>query len=121
MNIYFSWFVGYPELATEPGPYQVETRWGIMKATMDPSKDSTYTFLDKFFEEMAKLFPDRYFHIGGGEVEGSQWKNSPSIQQFIQKHNLRNKIGLQAHFNREIQTMLKKYDKIMVGWEEILD
>ncbi len=117
----YSWFVGYPELATEPGPYQVETRWGVMKPTMDPTKESTYTFLDSFFKEMTELFPDPYFHIGGDEVEGSQWKNSPSVQKFIRKHQLKDKNGLQAYFNRRIQTMLKKYSKIIVGWEEIVD
>jgi hexosaminidase len=121
LHIYFSWFVGYPELATEPGPYVVETRWGVLQPTMDPTKESTYTFLDKFFQEMTALFPDTYFHIGGDEVEGSKWAQSESIQKFITKNQLENKNGLQAYFNRRIQTMLKKYDKIMIGWEEILD
>lgn len=120
-KFYFSWFVGYPELSSEPGPYQVETRWGVMRPTMDPTKESTYMFLDKFFEEMTKLFPDKYFHIGGDEVEGTQWSQSPSVQQFINENNLVNKNGLQAHFNTRVQKLLAKYDKVMVGWEEIID
>ncbi|CAF4495738.1 unnamed protein product [Rotaria sp. Silwood1] len=115
-----SWFVGYPELATVPGPYQLETRWGMMKATMDPTKENTYIFLDKFLKEMTKLFPDPYFHIGGDEVEGSQWTQSETIKKFINDHQLKNKNGLQAYFNGRIEEMLKKYGKIMVGWEEIL-
>ena len=121
LSIYFSWFVGYPELATQPGPYQVETRWGVMKATMDPTKESTYKFLDEFFQEMTQLFPDPYFHIGGDEVEGSQWVESLSIQQFINEHQLEDKNGLQAYFNKRIQTVLKKHGKTMIGWEEILE
>ncbi|CAF3918680.1 unnamed protein product [Rotaria sordida] len=116
-----SWFVGYPELASQPGPYQIATKWGVMKATMDPTKENTYIFLDKFLKEMTKLFPDPYFHIGGDEVDGSQWTKSPTIQQFINKHKLENNHGLQAYFNKRIQKLLKKYGKIMVGWEEILD
>ena len=116
-----SWFVGYPDLATVNMTYEVGIRWGVMKATMDPTKESTYTFLDGFFKEMTDIFPDPYFHIGGDEVEGSQWMQSPTIQKFINEHNLMNKNGLQAFFNRRIQTMLKKYNRIMVGWEEILD
>ena len=117
----FSWFVGYPELATEPGTYQVETKWGVLKATMDPTKESTYTFLDLFFKEMTELFPDPYFHIGGDEVEGSQWTMSQTVQKFILENRLESKNGLQAYFTRRIQTMLKKYHKTMIGWEEILD
>jgi hexosaminidase len=92
-----------------------------MKPTMDPTKESTYTFLDSFFKEMSELFPDPYFHIGGDEVEGSQWMQSSSIQLFIFQHQLRNKNGLQAYFNKRIQKLLKNYGKIMIGWEEILD
>lgn len=92
-----------------------------MKPTIDPTKESTYTFLDGFFKEMSELFPDPYFHIGGDEVEGSQWAQSITIQRFIQMNQLGNKNGLQAYFNRKVQALLKKYDKTMVGWEEILD
>ena len=76
---------------------------------MDPTKESTYTFLDSFFKEMTKLFPDPYFHIGGDEVEGSKWTESSAIQRFINEHQLTNKNGLQAYFNKRIQKMLKKY------------
>ncbi|CAF3043999.1 unnamed protein product [Rotaria socialis] len=116
-----SWFVGYPELATDPGPYQISTNWGVLKSTMDPTKETTYKFLDVFFEEMTKLFPDLYFHIGGDEVEGTHWAQSPTIQKFIFDNKLRNKNGLQAYFNKRVQALLKKYGKIMIGWEEILD
>ena len=33
-----AWFVGYPELASAPGPYQIERRWGIFDPVMDPSR-----------------------------------------------------------------------------------
>jgi len=59
-----SWFVGYPELAAAPGPYELEKRWGVFDPAMDPTKESTYKFLDKFIAEMAELFPDEFFHLG---------------------------------------------------------
>src|SRR5438874_7962433 len=60
-----SWFVGMPELAVAPGPYQIERTYGIFKPVMNAASDSTYTFLDAFIGEMAELFPDPCFHIGG--------------------------------------------------------
>ena len=75
-----SWFVGYPELASAPGPYQIERTWGVFQPTMDPSREQTYEFLDEFIGEMAALFPDPYFHIGGDEVDPTQWNNSTAIQ-----------------------------------------
>ena len=64
-----SLFAGYPELAASgPGPYRVEP--GGADAVMDPTREETYKFIDKFVKEMAKLFPDDYFHVGGDEVNG---------------------------------------------------
>src|ERR1700678_2572370 len=60
-----SWFVGYPELASGPGPYSIERRFGIFDPVMDPTRTSTYEFIDRFLGEMAGIFPDPYMHIGG--------------------------------------------------------
>src|SRR2546430_9167330 len=48
---------------------EIERRWGVFDAAMDPTKESTYKFLDRFIEEMAKLFPDQFFHVGGDRSE----------------------------------------------------
>ena len=77
-----SWLVGYPELASAPGPYEMQRRWGIFEPTLDPTREEIYQFLDRFLGEMAALFPDPYFHIGGDEVEDAQWKQSAAIQAF---------------------------------------
>ncbi len=114
-----SWFVGYPELASAPGPYQIERSWGIFAPVMDPSRESTYEFLDGFLGEMAALFPDPYFHIGGDEVEDKQWKASPSIQAFARQHGLKTSAELQTYFNQRVQALLKKHGKTMVGWDEV--
>jgi hexosaminidase len=113
-----SWFVGYPELASGPGPYTLEA--GSIDPIMDPTQESTYKFLDKFIDEMAKLFPDAYFHIGGDEVDGKQWDANPKIQSFIHAHGMKNNQDLQAYFNQRLEKIVAKYHKIMMGWDEIL-
>ncbi len=116
-----SWLVGYPELASAPGPYEIERNWGVFDPTMDPTRDSTYEFLDAFIGEMAALFPDPFFHIGGDEVTGKQWSNSPRIRTFLRKNGLKSNDELQAYFNRRLQKMVAKHGKRMEGWDEILD
>jgi hexosaminidase len=115
-----SWLVGYPELASEPGPYQIERRWGIFDPAMDPSRESAYKFLDKFIGEMAELFPDHYFHIGGDEVNGKQWDANPKIQEFMHAHKLKSDQELQQYFTLQVQKIVNKHHKEMVGWDEIL-
>jgi hexosaminidase len=115
-----AWFAGHPELASKDGPYQIERTWGIFQPTMDPSSEATYRFLDAFFGEMASLFPDEYFHIGGDEIEGTQWKLSTAIQSFAAQQGLKNNQELHAYFNRRVQALLTKHGKKMIGWDEVL-
>lgn len=116
-----SWFVGYPELASGPGPYTIRREFGIDDAAMDPTRESTYKFLDAFLGEMAQLFPDPYMHIGGDESAGVQWKANPAIQSFMRAHSLANSAALQAYFNQRLLAILEKHHKRMVGWDEIFN
>src|SRR6202522_448832 len=115
-----AWFVGYPELSSGPGPYQIERRWGIFDPAMDPTRESTYKFMDKFIAEMTNIFPDRYFHIGGDEVNGKQWNANPKIHEFMQAHNLKSHQELQQYFTMRVEKIVSKHHKFMVGWDEIL-
>ena len=115
-----SWAVGYPDLASGPGPFAVETKFGVFDPVMDPTRESTYAFLDKFVAEMASIFPDAYMHIGGDENNGVEWKQNAKIQAFMSAHNLKDTAALQAYFNQRLLQILKKHGKQMIGWDEVL-
>lgn len=115
-----AWLVGHPELASAPGPYAIERKWGVFDPTLDPSREEVYGFLDSFLGEMAALFPDAYMHIGGDEVSGRHWNQSAAIQAFMYEKGLRDNEALQAHFNNRVSTILKRHGKRMVGWDEVL-
>jgi len=115
-----AWFVGYPALSSGAGPYSIERRWGIFDPAMDPTREDTYKFLDKFIGEMAAFFPDHYFHIGGDEVNGKQWDGNPKIQEFMREHKLKNNEALQEYFTQRVEKIVSKHHKTMVGWDEIL-
>ncbi len=115
-----SWFVGYPDLASGPGPYELERKWGVFDPAMDPTNDKTYKFLNEFIAEMAKLFPDHYFHIGGDEVNGKEWDSNPKIQAFMKSHDIKNNVELQTYFSQHVQELVVKHGKTPIGWDEIL-
>ena len=114
-----AWLVGHPELAALPGPYAIERRWGVFDPVMDPSRDGVYRFLDRFLDEMTGLFPDRFLHVGGDEVNGRQWEASAAVADFKRLHGLADNHALQAHFNRRLQQILARHGRTMVGWDEI--
>jgi hexosaminidase len=115
-----AWFVGHPELASGKGPYEIERRWGIFDPAMDPTNEKVYKFLDELIGEMAKIFPDHFFHIGGDEVNGKEWDANPKIQAYMKEHGIKNNDALQAYFSGRVQKLVVKHGKIVVGWDEVL-
>lgn len=114
-----AWFIGYPELASSPGPFAIGRTWGVQDPCMDPTREETYMFLDTFIEEMAALFPDAYFHIGGDEVNGIAWDNNPDIMAFKKQKGMQDNHDLQTYFNNRILAIVQNHGKKMIGWDEI--
>jgi hexosaminidase len=114
-----SWLAAYPEYAGSAGPFAIERKFGIFDPTFNPALEKTYAFLDAFIKEMAALFPDPYFHIGGDEVSGVEWNASPVIAAFKKKHGFADNEALHAYFNTRILKSVARYGKKMVGWDEI--
>lgn len=69
-------------------------------STFCVDKEETYAFLDDVVREVSALTPGPYFHIGGDEVVGL------TPEQY-------------ARFIERAQTIVNKYGKNMIGWEEI--
>jgi hexosaminidase len=116
-----SWLVGYPDLSSDPGPYTIRREFGVEQVAMDPTKESTYQFIDAFLGEMATIFPDPYLHLGGDETPGTQWKNNPRVVAFMKEHNFTTTEELQTYFSQRVLQLAKKHGKHMVGWDEILN
>ncbi|HEX4750608.1 MAG TPA: beta-N-acetylhexosaminidase [Bryobacteraceae bacterium] len=115
-----SWMPAYPQLAARRGSFEIAPGFGVLSDIMDPTKESTYRFLNAFVGEMAKLFPDEYFHIGGDEVAPRQWNENPRIQAFMRKHHITDAKALQVYFNQRLLKIVTKHGKRMEGWDEIL-
>lgn len=126
----------YPELASYTADYKPARRYKLdtiknfnmatamkflataVTPTIDPTKESTYVFFDKFIKEMAGLFPDAYFHVGADENNGAAWKQNPQITAFMQTKGMKGTDDLQAYFVKRMYDIAKKYHKRLIGWEE---
>lgn len=111
--------VAYPELMAEKKLYTMERQWGVFEPVLDVSDPKVYQFIDEIVEEFAKLFPDSYLHIGGDEVNPKQWLNNDNIKQVMSDEKLDTSYDLHHFFNVKVQRILAKYDRKMMGWDEI--
>ncbi|MDO7852716.1 beta-N-acetylhexosaminidase [Hymenobacter convexus] len=122
-----SWIVAYPRLKSNDSTYAPYTSWRTTNVAIDPTRETTYTFLDSLFTEMTALFPDPYFHAGGDENDGRNWRRTPRIVAYMQANKMVKADGktvdkhqLQTYFNRRVLALLQKRGKTMIGWDEIL-
>lgn len=111
--------VAHPELMTKDKHYAPEDKWGVHTPLLDPTKPEVYQFVDDLIAEVSEIFPFPYLHIGGDEVNPQDWLDSSHIQDFMREKNLKTAHELQLHFNSKVNLILKKYNKQLVGWDEI--
>jgi len=116
-----AWLFAYPELSSGAPPTGIRAEFGIAPYAMDPTREETYQFLDRFLTEMVPLFPDAYIHIGGDETSAPDWKTSPRILAYMQAHNLKDSAALQAYFNQRVLKILTRLNRHMIGWDEIFN
>lgn len=122
-----SWIVAYPRLASVDSTYAPYTLWRTTNVAIDPTRRSTYAFVDSLLTEMTALFPDPYFHTGGDENDGRQWRRTPRIVAFMRAHKQVKADGvtpdkhlLQLYFSQKVDSLVRRHGKIMIGWDEIL-
>ncbi|KVV15723.1 family 20 glycosylhydrolase [Flavobacterium sp. TAB 87] len=84
-------------------------------------KETTYEFTKNILTEIAELFPSKYIHIGGDEVNIQSWKECPLCQKAIKDNHLKNEHELQSFFNKDIEAFLNSKGKRLLGWDEIVE
>jgi hexosaminidase len=115
-----SWMVAYPQIASSKGPFHLPDVAGIHDEALDPTRESTYVFLNRFIGEMTKIFPDAYFHIGGDEVNGEVWTSNPRIASFMKRKGFEKPSQLQTYFSQRVVRIVELHGKKPIGWDEVL-
>lgn len=117
----------YPEFSCTGGPFDVRNIWGVSTDIYCAGNDDTFKFLEDVISEVAPLFESKYFHIGGDEAPKERWEKCPKCQARIKAEKIKGDKNhtaeekLQSYFIRRIQTVLDKYNKKLIGWDEILE
>lgn len=115
-----SWFVGHPELASAPGPYAVSKVFGGHKATMDSSREETTEFVREFLSEMISLFPGRFIHLGGDEVDFDGWRSNASIRARMQTGGFQDPHALLVGFHNTLHAFLRDQGRELVSWDPLV-
>ena len=86
-----------------------------------PANDSVFIFLENVLTEVMQLFPSKYIHVGGDEVDKTAWKNDPKCQALMKKLGDTSEDQLQSYFIQRIEKFLIANHRKLIGWDEILE
>ena len=85
------------------------------------AKESNYTLLRDILVEVCNLFDTKYIHIGGDEVETSQWKSCPDCKALMARKGYTSPEQLQAYFMTRLSDVLEECGKYPAVWNEAID
>ncbi|XP_052892660.1 beta-hexosaminidase subunit beta-like [Anopheles moucheti] len=109
-----SWGVSHPELLTE-----CYDQYHGKLGPMDPTRESTYTFLSNLFREVIEVFPDRYVHLGGDEVGFECWASNPNILEYMKENRLYSFEMLEEKFIQRIVDQIDVLKRSSLVWQEV--
>nr|XP_022328431.1 beta-hexosaminidase subunit alpha-like [Crassostrea virginica] len=120
-----SWGQAFRSLLT---PCWVDGKEGVAKPNfhgayeiLDPSKDSTFSFLEKFIAEVVQVFPDQYLHLGMDESYPSCWKSSPNITAFMKENNISSYVQLMERYVTKVLDIVERTNKSYVIWQDPIE
>lgn len=96
--------------------------WGeLFSSPICVGKDQAIQFCKDVYAEVFELFPYEYVHMGGDEVDKTNWKRCNDCQRRMKKEGLKSEDELQAWFVREMENYFLANGKRLIGWDEVVN
>lgn len=92
---------------------------GVPNSSVCPGKDATVEFCKSVFAELFDIFPSKYVHMGGDEVDKTHWRGCADCAARMAAHEIDDVEGLQAWFVRQMELYFRNCGRTLIGWDEI--
>jgi len=99
-----------------------ENSWGkLFTKPICPGNETTYEFAQNVFSEIMDIFPSKYIHIGGDEVDRTDWANSDSCKALMAREGIKDLPALQSYFINRMEKFFNSKGRKLIGWDEIIE
>lgn len=99
-----------------------ENKWGtLFTKPICPCNESTFTFAENVYSEIMDIFPSKYIHIGGDEVDRSDWAKSDACKALMQREGIKDLPALQSYFIDRMEKFFNSKGRKLIGWDEIIE
>lgn len=102
-----------PDTASTHG-YDFRSAWCV-------AREANYTLLKEILDELCALFPSKYIHVGGDEVEMTQWESCPDCRELIKRKGMTDTHQLQELFMVRMSEILAANGKLPGVWNEAIE
>lgn len=95
---------------------------GLQADTADVFRpdEASYHFFTKILDEVCILFPGKYIHIGGDEVDFKKWERDTAVVKLAAAKGLTMK-ALENDFINRISRYLAAKGREAIGWDELME
>ncbi len=107
-----------PEIRCPYPPDTVSTNGYDYRSAWCVAREENYALLDDILGELCALFPSEYIHVGGDEVETSQWERCPDCRALMRRRGLADAHGLEDLFMERVAAILARHGKRPAVWNE---
>jgi hexosaminidase len=110
----------YPALGNSNEVLPVRSTWGVSSHVLN-LEDNTLRFCTDVLDEVVRIFPGPYVHVGGDECPTTEWETHPRAQQIMDEEGFTNEGQLQGWFTERIAEHLARRHRRLVAWDDILE
>lgn len=110
----------YPQLACDDYPYTVALGpYWPLKAVLCLGNNDALQFVYDVLDEVCRLFPSDYIHIGGDVPYKENWEHCPKCHTLMHQLGLHNEEQLHDWFVKSVEEHLARKGRHLVGWDDI--
>ncbi|WP_183559231.1 family 20 glycosylhydrolase [Mucilaginibacter sp. SP1R1] len=99
-----------------------ENSWGkLFTKPICPGLETTYEFAQNVYSEIMDIFPSKYIHIGGDEVDRTDWGKSDACKALMEREGIKDLPALQSYFINRMEKFFNSKGRKLIGWDEIIE
>jgi endonuclease/exonuclease/phosphatase family metal-dependent hydrolase len=87
---------------------------------LDPSNPLTFIMIKAILKQILEIFPSRYLHIGGDEVNERCWSEVSHVITWSKEKNIVTS-QITKYFENEVFKIVKDLGKIPIVWQGVFD
>ena len=94
---------------------------GYSENTLNPAMPDTLSIVEAVIDDLCKIFPGEYIHLGADEIAPDAWSKSPAIDTLKTEQNLKSSKDVATWFINVLSKRVEYNNKKTAAWQEAED